>query len=80
MDKSKITAREELLEEIDELEEFIERLYISSNISYDEDYHNEVVKLYRDVMSKIKDSPLENDDKEFLVAFIAGVFEENKNK
>lgn len=69
----------EILDEIDSLEEHIERLYVSSSVSYDPEYHMRVVDKYRKLVSKIINSDLSEEGKAFMTEIIAELFNEHKD-
>ena len=77
MDSKQSNEYEILNSEIDELEEDVQRLALSNEISYDENFHQTVVKKYRALITEIKDSSISDEDKNILYSLIKEVFQEN---
>lgn len=72
--EDRVLETEEILDDIDELEDYIERLSMSNDISYDEDLHKTVIQMYSRLIKKIKDSHLSHDDKGLATATILELF------
>lgn len=68
----------EILEDMDELEDYIERLKQSNEVTYDESFHRTVVRKYSELINKIKSSSLSQEDKGFMTETIAELFQEYK--
>ena len=63
-----------ILEDIDEFDDYVERLNLSNELGYDEDFHKTVLSLYRDLVLKIKNSDLSVEDKAFMIEMVAVTF------
>lgn len=73
----KAAEHEELLGDIEELENYIERLALTVEVSYDVDFHTTVIQKYSMLINKIKDSSLTELDKEIMVSTIKELFIEH---
>ena len=76
MEKNISTESLEIIEGIEELEDYIERLAISNEVAYDEKFHNTVIKVYAQVITKVKESHLSEEDKGFMTETILELFKE----
>lgn len=68
-----------ILEKIDDFEDYIERLYLSNQVSYDETFHKEVIKRYGVLVNDISNSDLSTEDKSFMAETVTQLFEEYKS-
>lgn len=67
-----------IINKIDEFEEYVERLYLSSKVSYDEKYHRSVIKKYSELVNDIENSSLSKEDKCFALEVVVELFNEYK--
>lgn len=63
---------------IEELEEKIDRMVLSSEVSYDKKFHFAIITENRKLISDITKSSLEEEEKELLVELISALFKNFK--
>lgn len=63
-----------ILEDIDEFDDYVDRLNLSNELGYDEEFHKTVLGLYKDLVLKIKNSDLSVEDKAFMIEMVAITF------
>lgn len=65
------------VDEINKLEEHIEHMSYTSELLYDEDYHEFIINEYTNIVNDIGDSKLKKSDKIILIDRITVAFKEN---
>lgn len=62
---------EKLESRVLELEEYLDRFIVSSNLGYDEDFHKVITKKYTDLIKDIRsEKHLSDDEKRVLIGLI----------
>lgn len=73
-----IIDNKKIIDKINDFEDYVERLYISSKVTYDEKYHKDVINKYKGIVEDIKNSSLNVEDKGFMMETLAELFNEHK--
>lgn len=75
--KKELTYRV-FVDRIEELEEKIDRMVLSNEVSYDKKFHFAIITENRKLISDITKSSLEEEEKELLVELISALFKNFK--